>query len=215
MEYFVTETWTDETVFLLYFYVSVLSVFRTIRLIKFARHYQGMRVLLLAIRASAREIMLLFLLIFIGTLVFSTLIYFAEFNQEGNFTNIPIGFWWAIVTMTTVGYGDKHPKSGWGYLVGGMCALSGMLSTGLPIPVIASNFTMYYTYAKRQSRMKTSLQARTESRAKFSYRKEDAVINGCGKYIYENNVSHEHDYDPKLPNDSNNDAEMHIRNRIT
>ena len=54
------------------------------------------------------------LLIAVGTLIFSTLIYFSEMGQEDDFHNIPIGFWWSIVTMTTVGYGDKIPKSAWG-----------------------------------------------------------------------------------------------------
>ena len=61
-----------------------------------------------------KEIILLMLLIAVGTLIFSTLIYFSEFGQEEDFDNIPIGFWWSIVTMTTVGYGDKTPKSAWG-----------------------------------------------------------------------------------------------------
>lgn len=65
-------------------------------------------------QASTREIFLLLMLIAVGTLIFSTLIYFAEMNQEDDFNNIPIGFWWSIVTMTTVGYGDKIPKSAWG-----------------------------------------------------------------------------------------------------
>ena len=60
-----------------------------------------------------REICLLMLLIAVGTLIFSTLIYFSELGQEDDFHNIPIGFWWSIVTMTTVGYGDKIPKSAW------------------------------------------------------------------------------------------------------
>ncbi len=60
------------------------------------------------------EISLLLLLIIVGMLIFSTMIYFAEFHQGDNFQNIPIGYWWSIVTMTTVGYGDKHPDSGWG-----------------------------------------------------------------------------------------------------
>lgn len=41
-----------------------------------------------------------------------------------------------------------YPVTGWGYLVGGICALFGMLATGLPIPIIASNFNRYHTFAR-------------------------------------------------------------------
>ena len=84
----------------------------------------------------------------IGTLIFSTMIFFAEFNEEDTFHSIPMGFWWSIVTMTTVGYGDTFPKSAMGYLVGSLCAVAGMLATAMPIPVIANSFHLYYTYAR-------------------------------------------------------------------
>ena len=129
------------------FFLSLLGVFRVFRLVKFARHFIGMRVMLLALRASIREILLLLLLVSMGMLIFSTLVYYAEFYTEDDFLTIPVGFWWSIVTMTTVGYGDKHPKTGWGYVVGSLCALTGMLCTGLPIPIIANNFNLFYTHA--------------------------------------------------------------------
>lgn len=136
-------------------YLSMTSVLHVFRLFKVARHYKCLRILHLAMRSSLRELMLLIILIFQGILVFSTLIYFAEFYEEDNFSNIPIGLWWSIITMTTVGYGDQAPKSVWGYLVGSACAVSGILITGLAIPIIASNFNHYHEYAKLASKLST------------------------------------------------------------
>lgn len=53
--------------------------------------------------------------------------------------------WWAIITMTTVGYGDIHPSSVAGYIVGVFCALSGLLLLAMPVAIIASNFSEYYS----------------------------------------------------------------------
>ena len=72
--------------------------------IKFVFHScRSLKILQLAVKSSLRELLLLFLLITMGMVVFSTLIYFAEFEEDDNFEHIPICFWWSIVTMTTVG----------------------------------------------------------------------------------------------------------------
>ena len=214
MDSFFKNFWTDDTLFYLYSTLSILSIFRVLRLLKFARQFTGVQVLLLSIRSSIRELLLLLLLIMMGILIFSCMIYFAEFYHDDNFHNIPIGFWWSIVTMTTVGYGDKHPKSGWGYLVGAVCALCGMLSTGLPIPIIANNFNFYYSFAKSQEcleRRKTKRQKQIQkedsssavqnspaiefSSAEANVTIDQSVTHGertnsnLQKYIYENTAT--------------------------
>lgn len=69
-------------------------------------------------------------------------------NPENDFNSIPLGLWWALVTMTTVGYGDMVPKTYVGMFVGALCALAGVLTIALPVPVIVSNFSRFYSHAQ-------------------------------------------------------------------
>ena len=142
-------------------YSTLLQILKTIRLIrifrifKLTRHFSGLKILVHTIKASARELLLLIMFLCITVLIFACLIYYAEsINEHSNndFKNIPIGFWWAVVTMTTIGYGDMYPRTGMGYFVGGICAVAGVLVLALPVPVIVNNFALYYSHA--QARLK-------------------------------------------------------------
>lgn len=180
--------WLDKQFIIVFGYLGVSSVLRVFRLFKLARHYKSFRLMVLAVKSSIRELVLLFLLISMGMLIFSTLIYFAEFQIESSFTSIPIGFWWSIITMTTVGYGDYQPCGLWGYMVGGICAVSGTLITGLPIPIIASNFNRYYNNARFVKKITSRLEPITkwislDQRMLLSYSKHTNSNRRNGLYI--------------------------------
>ena len=103
----------------LYEFISIVRIFR---LFKLTRHSGGLKILIHTFKASMKELYLLIFFLILFIIIFASLIYYAErlqTNPDNQFTSIPIGLWWSIVTMTTVGYGDLVPKTYAGMLVGG------------------------------------------------------------------------------------------------
>ena len=132
------------------------SIIRILRLFKLTRHSSGLKILLQTFRASAKELMLLVFFLVLGIVIFASLVYYAEriqVNPTNDFSSIPLGLWWALVTMTTVGYGDMVPKTYLGMFVGAMCAMAGVLVVALPVPVIVSNFAMFYSHTQARAKL--------------------------------------------------------------
>ena len=124
--------------------LKVIRIFRVTRIFKLTRHSRGLHVLASTVRASSHELSMLVLFLAIGVILFSSALFYAEGSRNKKFSSIPAAFWWAVVTMTTVGYGDLYPETTAGKLIGALCAVSGVLVVALPVPVIVSNFEYYY-----------------------------------------------------------------------
>ncbi|KAH9515111.1 hypothetical protein Btru_019255 [Bulinus truncatus] len=106
-------------------------------------------VMYLSIFTVLKELSMLVIILIAAVLIFGTCMFVAEnmsVSEESHpvFENIPVAMWWAVVTMTTLGYGDIVPKHLAGYLVGALCAVSGLLLFAMPIAVVSANFANYY-----------------------------------------------------------------------
>ncbi|KAM9524433.1 A-type voltage-gated potassium channel KCND3-like isoform 2-T3 [Salvelinus alpinus] len=127
-----------------------LRVFRVFRIFKFSRHSQGLRILGYTLKSCASELGFLLFSLTMAIIIFATVMFYAEKGSSSTkFTSIPASFWYTIVTMTTLGYGDMVPKTIAGKIFGSICSLSGVLVIALPVPVIVSNFSRIYHQNQR------------------------------------------------------------------
>uniref|UniRef100_A0A1I7XJ45 Ion_trans domain-containing protein n=1 Tax=Heterorhabditis bacteriophora TaxID=37862 RepID=A0A1I7XJ45_HETBA len=144
--------------------LEFFSIIRIMRLFKLTHHNSGLKILMHTFRASAKELMLLVFFLVLGVVVFASLVYYAErveTNPDNQFQSIPIGLWWAIVTMTTIGYGDITPHTYLGRLIGSICALAGVLTIALPVP--------NHVNIMAQVRVEVALLINSGHRIKFRY----------------------------------------------
>ncbi|KAA0191719.1 Potassium voltage-gated channel subfamily B member 2 [Fasciolopsis buskii] len=131
-------------------YVVILKVFVVLRLFRVLRRHRGTRVLLYTIRTTCLDMCIIVILILESALFFGAAIYFTD----DNFNNIPRGFWWAFITMSTVGYGDLVPTHTVGYVVAMVCVLTGTLLMSCTIPVLVNHFILYYDHADQLAMVK-------------------------------------------------------------
>ncbi|XP_020901719.1 potassium voltage-gated channel protein Shal isoform X3 [Exaiptasia diaphana] len=119
---------------------TVLRVFRIFRIVKMSRHSTKVQQAGSSLRESFSELSFVFAVLAVMIIIFSSVIFYAESSyQDTDFSSIPATFWYTIVTMTTLGYGDLVPESIVGRLTGALCSLSGILVVALPAPVLEKN----------------------------------------------------------------------------
>ena len=120
----------------------VLLIFRLIRFFKLARYSPGMRSLMEAV-VQERRALLACLVILLGlVIVTAAAMHMVEHTaQPDKFGSIPESMWWAIITLTTVGYGDVYPITPLGKVVASITALFGLVMLALPVGIIATSFS--------------------------------------------------------------------------
>ena len=147
LPYYITLIFRDDGTILTSFPVlRIIRLVRVLRVLKLSRYSKGLKVLAQTLLISGKDLPSLFAVLIINIVLFSSVIFYVENDVKDNdFESIPDAFWWAIVTMTAVGYGDKVPKGALGKLIGAVCAISGIVVLFcFPTPVLLSHFEDMY-----------------------------------------------------------------------
>lgn len=119
-----------------------LRVLRLVRLLKISHYSSALEDLFSAIYQERRSFFAALYLMGIALFLCSSLMYLAEYEaQPDNFASIPQTMWWALITLTTVGYGDVYPITPLGQSIGAFTALLGVCTVALLTGIVASAFS--------------------------------------------------------------------------
>jgi len=116
--------------------IRILRLLRVFRVLKLARYIRASDVLRVALRSSRHKIVVFLEVVFIMVVIMGSLIYLVE-GPENGFTSIPISIYWAIVTLTTVGYGDIAPVTFLGRFLASIVMITGYAIIAVPTGILS------------------------------------------------------------------------------
>lgn len=121
--------------------IRAIRLVRLLRLFKLNRYSEALSSIGEVFRSKSREILVSMFFVFILLVISSLLIYYAEHDaQPEQFANAFSGLWWAVATLTTVGYGDIYPVTGAGRVLGAVIAIMGIGMVAVPTGILSAGF---------------------------------------------------------------------------
>lgn len=155
------------------FVIRILRVQRIFRVLKLVPYLDELHLILQVIRASHKKIVVFLVMVIIITVLIGSMMYVIEGEANG-FTSIPRSIYWAIVTMTTVGYGDISPKTSLGQTLAAMLIILGYSIIVVPTGIVSAQMT----------HQKNSITAQTCMHCSREGHDEDAVYcKYCGEKL--------------------------------
>jgi len=123
--------------------IRILRVLRIFRVLKLAQYLGEIHTLNRALLASRRKITVFLFVVLTLVVIFGSLMYLIE-DPEHGFTSIPRSIYWAIVTLTTVGYGDISPQTALGQAISAIIMIIGYGIIAVPTGIVTAELTQAY-----------------------------------------------------------------------
>ncbi|MDF1799933.1 MAG: ion transporter [Planctomycetota bacterium] len=127
--------------------IRTLRILRIFRVLKLVKHVRAAENLMQALRGSRRKIEVFLYAVFSLVVIFGSMMYLIE-GPENGFTSIPKGIYWAVVTMTTVGYGDLSPQSPLGQTVASVIMILGYGIIAVPTGIVSAEMALLKPVSK-------------------------------------------------------------------
>ena len=137
--------------------LRLLRVMRIFRIFKMQRFQEEVFHLLNALRGSAIKILIFMMFVLIAAVILGTMMYTFESEVNPDFKSIPTGIYWAVVTITTVGYGDVVPMTSPGRFLAVLMMLLGYSIIAVPTGIVAGETLKEYTRPRRSRRQNAVL----------------------------------------------------------
>ena len=123
--------------------LRILRLLRIFRILKLVQFLKEARILARALRTSGRKIAVFLFSVLLIVIIFGSLMYVVE-GEEHGFINIPTSIYWAIVTLTTVGYGDISPETGLGQAIASLIMILGYSIIAVPTGIVTVEMAQAY-----------------------------------------------------------------------
>lgn len=134
-------------------FIRMLRIMRVFRVLKITRYSNSLRMMGDVLKEKSGELSITIFVALILMVIASTLMYYAEHTtQPDQFPDIVHAFWWAIATLTTVGYGDVYPVTALGKILSGVIALLGIGLVALPTGILSSAFVDRMDQARQKKK---------------------------------------------------------------
>lgn len=155
--------------------LRALRLLRVFRILKLARYIGASNKLLVALRASRAKIAVFLFFVIIVCIILGTIMYMIE-GEENGYKDIPTSVYWAIVTLTTVGFGDIAPQTPLGQLIASAIMILGYGIIAIPTGIVSSEMT------KTTSEIDTNTQS-CKSCSKDTHKENAEFCYNCGSKL--------------------------------
>lgn len=122
--------------------IRAVRLLRVFRILKFSRYTSAGRLLMKALYRSREKILIFISVVITLVVIFGTIMYLIEGEKNG-FTSIPVSIYWAVVTLTTVGYGDIAPATGLGQFLASVVMIMGYAIIAVPTGIVTTEMMRF------------------------------------------------------------------------
>ncbi len=154
--------------------IRALRLLRVFRIFKLAQFVVEGNNLIIALRKSRRKITIFLLFVLMVTTFMGSLMYVIESNQDSGFTSIPRSIYWAVVTLTTVGYGDIAPSTNFGQFIAAIMMILGYAVIAVPTGIVGAEIAQQNSEEKEISTQACAYCAKDDHEYGANY------CNNCG-----------------------------------